>query len=224
MRWHLVLMVLGFYLMTPDAPLRAADLIEAWDPGLTDLELYCGGDSRNELGNIATILGYGAGGGFSLGLLFNHYNQDTDQAGFLAIWSSRDGNLDFWVLTAPAIEREIISSGISWEFGMEWSRDLNRAGTFYVRPSRLFDKGSGHWHPLVGIMYPLPPIELHIEISSEEPETGVWPVHIAVGPNFRLSRSIEIIPEISFIDEQLATGGRWEWSLGMIITLGQEQR
>ena len=219
MRWRLVLMFVLSGFIVPG--LRAADLIEEWAPGLSDLEFYWGGSLEDGGTDSTMVLGYGAGAGFSLGLLISHAGSEADHAGAVAIWSSPKGSVDFWVLTTPSIEREIASSGISWEFGMEWSGKCAGANVVYFRPSRLFDDSGGHWHPLVGLMVPLSPIELHFELSSEEPEEGSWPLHLAVGPNFAVSGAVEIIPEISWINEGHDLKSHWEWSLGVIITMGR---
>jgi len=216
-RFFVLFMILG-----PAFTGDTADLIEPWAPGFSDIEFYAGGTRGEGLTAASLVLGYGAPHGFSLGLLGTHFPDDADEVGIVAIWTTDLGDtrdLDLWILTAPPIERELQGAGISWEFGFEWSVAMQSGAVWYLRPSLVRQSSDWYSHPLVGLMIPLEPVELHIEISSEEPEGGRWPVHLAVGPNVLLSDTVELIPEFSVIDDRVHSELVWEASIGVIVTL-----
>ncbi|MBZ0088758.1 MAG: hypothetical protein K8H90_00105, partial [Thermoanaerobaculia bacterium] len=73
------------------APAPAADLIEPWDPGFADLELFVGFARGGEV-NGATTFGFGLGGGVSAGVTLARGDQ-PDNVGFTLVWSRELGRL-----------------------------------------------------------------------------------------------------------------------------------
>ncbi len=196
-----------------------ADLIEPWDPGFSDAEFYLA--TAEDSGSIssAALAGFGLGKGFSLGLLLSHLSGGSTRIGGLAVWStslSDSQDLDFWAVTEVFSDREADPERIQLEVGAEWSFRLGSAQP-YFRPSFFFDGDGGHWHPLIGMMHPVGPVELHVELSSQEPLGGRWPIHLAIGPNFEVSHGVEILPEISVIHDRESSQTSWVAFLGVVV-------
>ncbi len=209
--------ILLILLQTP--LLYTADLIEPWDPGFSDAEFYLA--TAEESGNTswAAVAGFGAGKGFSLGVLLSHFNGGSTRIGGLAVWStsiSDSQDLDLWAVTEVFSDREADPERINLEVGAEWSFRTGSA-QLYIRPSFFFDGDGGHWHPLVGIMQPVGPVELHLELSSFEPQGGRWPIHLAIGPNFEVSNGVEILPEINLIHGGEPRQTTWVAVLGIVV-------
>ncbi len=221
MRVYLKSILFTGLLLAPFVRLNAADLIEPWDAGLSDFEIYFGGSRDDGLTDFSLLLGCGAGGGFSIGAFFNHYSGEADELGIVGIWTAqldRGFDLDLWALTAPRIERETISGGVHWEMGSELSWDASKKTILYARPSLLFSREGSRWHPLLGLMHEYGAVELHLELSSEEPLFGAWPMHLAIGPNVRFSKRLELIPELSIIVDRGSSSTSWAFSIGLILT------
>jgi len=199
--------------------IEAADLIEPWGSGFSDIEFYAGGNLHGAFDDSAAVFGFGAPHGFSIGLLFNHYQEGVDEIGAVAIWTNPAANLDFWFSAATSLEKEEEPGDISWDLGMEWSRELLPGSIVYFRPSYIYDGSRGRVHPLLGVMRKISIVELHLEISSEDPEHGPWPLQLALGPNFSLSKSIEILPEFSWTWDRSRHERDLAFTLGFILTL-----
>ncbi|RMF86103.1 MAG: hypothetical protein D6739_03635, partial [Nitrospirae bacterium] len=114
--------------------------------------------------------------------------------------------------------QEAEAGRMTWAAGGELSVEL--AGwTPYLRLDRSVDGGRASLHPLAGAMVPLAGgrLELHLELSSEEPEGGPWPVHLAVGPNLHLSEAVELLPEVSVVREGATGESGWAVTVGVVV-------
>jgi hypothetical protein len=61
-------------------------------------------------------------------------------------------------------------------------------------------------------------LDLHVELSGEEPETGPWPVHLAIGPNVALTDGIELVPEVAVIrDRGPESSTSMVFSVGVVV-------
>ncbi len=198
--------------------LTAADLIEAWAPGLSDFEFYIqtGGEAGETVSSLA--LGYGAGHGFSLGLILNNEHGGPEQLGAVAFWSrdlAVDRQLDVWIYSeaTPAEDQE----SNEWQLGIEWSWVSGRMQP-YLRPSVTRSEDGYHWQQLLGLMLPLDPVELHLELSAEIAASRAYDLRFAVGPNITLSEAVELLPEISWTRHPGSHETSWALSLGCILT------
>lgn len=196
-RKHLFRLLLSMLLLA--TPASAADLIEPWDPGFTDLELFVGFARGGEtLG--ATTLGFGLGGGVSAGLSLAR-GDEPDSVGFSLVWSRALGglgDLDLFAF-AHSTTSEAELDWLDHAAGFEWSAPAGGAQP-YVRATVLREDGATRVHPLVGLRLPVGRADLHLELSSMQPaEGGPWPLHLAVGPNWQLADGLELLPELSLI-------------------------
>jgi len=213
--WTLVL-----FLLVATATASGADLIEPWSPGFSDLELFVRAGSRgDDLGSFATA-GFGLGGGVSVGVTLSEDNAGPARGGLVAMLSRALGSrtdVDLWVETGMSSSHPEAELGrLDWAVGTEWSY---RAGSCvpYLRLSRL-DAGAGdRFHGLLGLMVPAGAVELHLELSSEEPDGGPWPVHLAIGPNFLLRPEVEVQPELSIIRDRGTGETTWVVTVGMVV-------
>ncbi len=205
-------------------PLAAADLIEPWEPGLSDLELSQSWDDESGWGETAAVIGFGAGAGLSLGLAATRGDDRATRFGAVAVLTLPRApgdrhELDLWLETGV-----VVSSSIDLEqrdteltFGGEWSYDTTAGSVPYARLSLSHD-GTTQWHALAGLMIPAGErLALHVELSSEEPDAGPWPLHLAVGPNLCLHDGIELVPELSLIREGGTGATRVVLMLGLVV-------
>lgn len=202
------------------AAVGAADLVEPWDPGFTDLELYgmvAEGGSRQWV----TVAGFGAGRGLSLGLSFVEEESGSRSAGAIVMLTRRirDFDLDIWLEAGWDVSaREVELGSVNWAGGGELSTDRG-AWVPYTRLSCSVEDGEARVHPLLGAMMPFfdHRLELHVELSSDEPDAGAWPVHLAVGPNFHVSSAVELVPELSLVHDRARGENSWAVTLGVIV-------
>lgn len=208
-------------LLIPGRSLRAADLVEPWAPGLTNTELFfTTGESAADR-ELAGLVGFGIGPHLSLGLSYASPDQG-DGGGLILLYTrplGRWGEVDVWgELQVQAASMEAELGAAERAFGFEWSAPARWSGKAqpYVRLSAARSEGANRWHPLVGLRIPAGRrLDLHVELSGEEPDSGPWPVHLAVGPNLPLSDWLEVIPEVAVIEERGAGGDS-----SLLFTLG----
>ena len=193
--------VLAVTFLVPFGDARAADLVEPWAPGFSDLELHAsferGGSPRT-----STLLGFGLGGGLSAGFSLAGGGEPAD-LGIVLVWSrglGRWGELDLFA-EANAATREVELDELGTSYGFEWSPTA-RGARPYLRLNVTDHDGAWRIHPLVGWNLPLRRCDLHLELSSEQPEPGEpWPIHLALGPNFGLGDGFELLPELSLVHD-----------------------
>lgn len=180
-------------------PGSAADLIEPWDPGFSDLELFVGhGRGGESIGG--TVLGFGLGHGLSLGLTLSG-GDVPGEAGLILAWSHELGRLGALDLLgfAQTETREAELDRLGRAVGFEWSAPAGGVQP-YLRATLLWEEGERFVHPLLGLRVPAGRVDLHLELSSRQPAPDEpWPVHLGVGPNFRLPGGSELLPELSLI-------------------------
>jgi hypothetical protein len=198
---------------------RAADIIEPWDPGFSNLELFAvTGDQPGDSGFVS-VVGFGIGRGYSLGATLESQGDGTRRSGLIAMAScplTSRSDLDLWLesgVQSPQADAELRT--LDWGLGAQWRLRLPSC-TPYLRASR---GGGGEvcWHFLAGVMIPVGEVELHLELSSEEPDGGPWPVHLAVGPNVCLASDVELQPELSLIRDRGT--GYTHWSASVCVVL-----
>lgn len=201
-------------------PADAADLVEPFGPGFSDLELFVSSGEGDAATESSGVVGFGLGDHLSLGLTLGAAEGDPAEAGFMLMYSrslGRHGDLDLWAEYLPVGE-EVELAGVNRALGVEWSG--RSAGTVpYTRLSVVSEEGGDVGvHPLVGLRLPAwRGVELHLELSSEQPEDGSWPLHVAVGPNWQLAPGTELLPEISLIHQPDAGTTSVFFTLGVVI-------
>lgn len=202
-------------ILTVAAPIGAADLIEPWAPGWSDLELFTTWEEGGRP-NGSTTLGIGLDGGFSVGFSLAG-GADPADVGLILVWSrdlGRRGELDLFA-EANAATHEVELDGLGRSYGCEWSAPPTRPHRPYLRLTATRHDDGYRWHPLLGWNLPAGRLDLHLELSSEQPEPGGrWPLHLAIGPNLALTDEIELLPELSLLYDR-ATG-----ELEPALTLG----
>jgi hypothetical protein len=225
--------LLTFMALLSPHPVSAADLVEPWDQGFSDIELYASHGTDTPGIGMTMVLGFGLVEAFSIGATLSDGADGAARLGVVALYSRRLGGgvkLDLFGETGVqrSAEAELDSDG-DWLAGLEWS--LHRATVIpYLRTTMFDAPDSGGFHPLFGLMIPAGNrVELHLELSSESPEGGSWPLHVAIGPNARLGETVEILPEISMLQEREDGETHWQFSLGLVIdprgrSFGQPRR
>jgi len=211
--------VLALAVVSPPG-VGAADLVEPWDPGFTDIELY-GTAAEGGSSQWVTVAGFGAGHGLSLGLSFVDEGSGSRSAGAIVMLTRRvrDSDLDIWLEAGWDVSaREVELGSVSWAGGGELSTDRG-AWVPYARMTCSVDGGTARVHPLLGGMMPFfgGRLELHVELSTEEPDAGAWPIHLAVGPNVHLSAAVELLPELSLVHDRARGENSWALTLGVIV-------
>jgi hypothetical protein len=224
-RTTLTLCTLALALLAP-RPARAADVLEPWSEGLSNVELFTTFGDGFEAGETTAAVGMGLPRGFSLGLTLASAEGEPTQAGFVVVWTrslGALGELDLWGEYVP-VGQEVELMGADRSVGVEWSGSARRSVP-YVRLSLSDDAEGRHFHPLVGWMLPVGDrLELHVELSSEEPASGAWPLHLAIGPNWSFGDALELLPELSAIYDPQGGDGHGETSffftLGIVLDPG----
>ncbi len=202
-------------------PARAADLIEPWERGFSNVEFFTARTSSAPRTQLNGLIGFGLPGGLSLGTAVSSDSDGTTRLGLVGYYTFALGSLQELDLFAElgksdTPEAELNDEG-DWLAGLEWSR-RGRAATLYMRSSHFGGDGDHGWHPLLGLMLPYGErLELHMELSSESPDEGSWPVHLAVGPNVRLTDRVEFLPELSLVHHRQDDGSDWRFSFGFVI-------
>ncbi len=199
--------------------LQAADIFEPWEPGFTDVELFLGlgegGDAQGQ-----ALVGFGFGRGGSLGLSISTQEGDAARFGLVVAMTRSlgdDTDLSLWAesgLAGRKLDVELAHTDWTAGFQLVHWRD---GAVPYGSLSFVGEEGEDlRLHPLMGLMLPRGPLELHFELSSDQPEGGAWPVHLAIGPNVHLAPWIEILPEISVVRES-GGGTHWAATVGVIV-------
>lgn len=205
----------------------AADLVEPPDPGFSEVDLFAfGGDGRFDSG-AQLYAGFGLSGGVSIWAGVDMLNGGPARGGVNVMVTRTLGegmDLDLWIdLGVHSATHEAEIGRADWTVGSEWSLVAGRL-TPYLRID-WYDDGASHIvHLLSGLVVPVDPVELHIELSSERPKEGAWPIHLAIGPNVPIGRRAELQPELSLLG--IAGSGRMHWavSLGVILDPRREGR
>jgi len=197
----------------------AADIFEPWDRGFSDAELFAGvGEGGVAAGQA--LAGFGLGRRISLGVSVSSDEGESSCFGvFLGVTRDVGRNMDisFWLQSALGVgtlDVELIHA--DWTAGCQlvhWREGIVPYGVLSVAG----EEGENlRLHPLAGVMLPRGRLEVHVELSSDQPRHGAWPVHVAVGPNVHVKPWLEVLPEISFVRE---SGGEVHWvaTLGVIV-------
>ncbi|NOZ95609.1 MAG: hypothetical protein GXP47_12860 [Acidobacteria bacterium] len=199
--------------------IHAADIFEPWERGLSDVELFLG-TAEGGHQQAQALAGFGFGRGGSLGLSVSTDEGSATRLGLLVavtVAAGKRTDLSLWGesgLAGASLEVELAHADwtagvqvVHWREGVVPYGVLSLAGEEGVK-LRL--------HPLAGMMVPLGRVELHLELSSQEPLGGAWPVHLAVGPNVHLTPWMEVLPELSLVRE---AGGTTHWAatVGFIV-------
>lgn len=176
------------------APLAAADLVEPWARGLSNLEVAFAGASGGDLGTGSILVGAGLTDRVSVGLSATGGSAET-RFGALLLYSQplgRLGEVDAWC------ETPLDSSPASLGCGFEWSRSRSLLVP-YARLSFDWEAPSDSLTTLAGLMVPVSEaLGLHLELSLEAAETVRRPLRFAVGPNWQISPRLEVIPELAW--------------------------
>ncbi len=204
-------------------PLAAAgaDLVDPWAPGLSNLELHVSHSEGDRQPTVSGVLGFGVGGWLSLGVLLVNGPDDGRGVGLVAVatrsWAGGHA-LDVWAEVGQRlVPREAELGRACATAGAEWSLAREPA-TPYLRVSVSRESAVTTMHPLVGARVRVASrVELHLELSSEEPEGGPWPLHLAVGPNLLLGRTVKVVPEVSYVRDRNRGDGTWSFSLGVVV-------
>ncbi|MFZ5786813.1 MAG: hypothetical protein ACOY3Y_10260 [Acidobacteriota bacterium] len=203
------------------ATATAADLVQPWAPGLSELEVFVTHENGQDEPQWSALVGGMLVPGLSVGVAFQYADGRTSRLGAVAIWTtefSSRTSVDVWGevgLDRTPVEAEL--GAVSFAAGAEWSRDLGGAIP-YSRASYTVDDDVGSAHTLLGLKIPIGSlVELHIEASSREPEFGPWPLHLAVGPNIVLSPTLKLLPEVSWIHDRAASESTWVLTFGVCM-------
>ena len=196
-----------------------ADIIEPWDPGFSNFELFAVTGDQPGDSVFVSVGGFGLGRGFSIGATVEGHLDGSRRSGLVAMAScslSPRCDLDLWLesgVQSPQADAELRT--LDWGLGAQWRLRLPSC-TPYLRASRGGD-GQIYWHLLAGVMVPVGEVELHLELSSEEPDAGPWAVHLAVGPNVCLAPDIELQPELSLVRDRRSGDTQWSASVGVVL-------
>ncbi len=194
--------------------------MEPLDRGFSEVSVFWfGGDERFDAG-AQLAAGFGLPGGFSFWAGADHVNGGTTGGGFNIMWTgglAEGVEVDLWVEVGIRSTRPEAELGqADWTMASEWSY---RAGgvTPYFRAGRSDDGGHDWIHLLAGLAISLGCVDLHVEISSEEPPGGPWPLHVAVGPNLCMGDWLEVQPELSVVRDRSSGEHHWSASLGFVV-------
>lgn len=200
---------------------NAADLVEPWERGFSNIEFFATHASGENGIHLNAVIGFGVPGSISLGGAASRDADGTTRLGFIGFWTHDFGGGQILDVFAEGGISQLSDSELrtksDWLAGFEWS--LSRKGaTPYVRTTFFDAEESGGIHPLIGVMVPTGErVEIHWEVSSEAPESGAWPLHLAFGPNVTLNSKVELIPEISMVHQFEDGETDWQISIGVII-------
>ena len=221
MRTHFLPPLIGLCALLAWSSASAGDLIEPWERGFSNIEFFASHQSEDQGINVNTVVGFGVPGSISLGAAAGRDAEGTTRLGFIGFWTHDFGGghiLDIFGEAGISQSSDgELSNENDWLAGFEWS--LSRtAVTPYIRTTFFDPEESGGVHPLIGLMVPAGErVEIHWEVSSEAPESGSWPLHLAFGPNVTLSKKVELIPEISMVHHFDNDQTDWQISIGVII-------
>jgi hypothetical protein len=212
------LAVLGLLPVLVPVVTPAADLVEPWERGVSNAEIHFSfGDGSAD--TAAALLGMGLPAGFSLGAAITEAEDGAAGWGLIGMFTRRFGAFEMDLVGELGRHRashEAETHG-DWLAGTEWSFHRYRLVP-YVRATAVGDPESGGYHGLVGLMAPVTKhLELHVELASEAPLGGSWPLHLAVGPNILLPGGVEILPEISMVRDRATGATDWLFTVGLIF-------
>ncbi len=212
------LLVLGVVCHGPNV--LAADLIEPPDPGFSEVDVFIfTGDAPFDSGG-QVYTGFGLPRGLSVWVGADLLNGGPVRSGVNVMVTRTlcEGmDLDVWLdlgVHSSAHEAEI--GRADWTVGSEWSMEVGSV-TPYLRMD-WYDDGAEHVvHLLSGLLVPIGRVDLHLELSSEKPHHGSWPLHVAIGPNVALTGRVELQPELSLLRYPGSSETHWAVSLGLVI-------
>jgi len=203
-----------------------ADTVENFDVGLTDFEAGYGaaqGDFApgHRVGDIGVFVGAGLNGFASVGLglatdLSAGASPELAIAGFLG--APRDTRLGADLLWEVGYSP--LPATIDWSAGVEVDKP-GQLITPYGRAVGFGSSGVG----FVGVSQEVGAkvslandrLQPHLELFTEVTAAGVAPPGVAVGPNWLIVDSTEIIPQLALVP-QLGGPPAWEASLNIIHT------
>jgi hypothetical protein len=194
----------------------AADLLEPFDPGFSDLELHWSGDLGADDHGAVGVLGFGLGGGVSLALQMEGAAGEVGSSAVSLVFSrslGRAGELDAWL--GRGLGGELAGA---LELGLEWSRDFGGA----VPYARIgwHRGGDGGVVALLGVALDRERTDYHLELAVAPPEADGRPLRLAFGPNVALGEGAELIPELALVRDPSTGDFATELSLGVVLCPG----
>jgi hypothetical protein len=199
-------------------PAAAADLIEPWERGFTDLEVLVsdlGGDGRT----TAALAGWGLTDHISLGAAASVAGGSVERAGLVGLFTfPLAGGLETDLCVEAGVSRAEEGAGrADWLLANEWSRPVGRVVP-YARLSAFGDGETDGTGRLAGLMIPVGGhLELHLEAFSAVVGDGSRPQALVLGPNFTLTPEIEVLPEIAYVRDDATGESHWQVSVGLVM-------
>jgi hypothetical protein len=200
----------------------AADLIEPWDSGFSNFELFVAVTAKPRSRAVASLAGFGVGGGVSLGTWVSQTDAEESQNGFVGILTrplSPRMEVDVWgeVVVVNTLDEDARRREAQWGGGTEWSLALPRVVP-YARASHASTAEGRQLRGLTGLMLPVGSLlELHLEAAAEQPGAGPWLTSLALGPNLLLHPRVELLPEIAYVIDRAAGEATWVATIGIVI-------
>lgn len=197
----------------------AADLVQPWAKGLSNLELYLSAE-QGQRREVSLLLGGGLTPALSLGV-FAVAGEAQRTVGALALYSFslRPGiEMDVWLevggafLPREAEQREAcLTGGVEASWSQPW-------GIPYARLTASREGREQTVHPLLGVQVPAGDRwRLHWELSSEKVSGQPWPLHLAFGPNLVLGESAMLLTEVAYVRPGGGGAGVWSALVGVIV-------
>jgi hypothetical protein len=203
-------------------PAAAADLIEPWESGFSNLELHYAVTARSRSRTVTSLAGFGVADGVSLGTWICQVDAEESHLGFVGILTrplSRRMEIDLWgqISVVDTLHPDARGRETGWDAGAEWSLALQQVVP-YARFSHASSMEGGRWRGLAGFMLTAGPrLELHLEGAAEEPRAGARLTSVALGPNLRIHPRVELLPEIAYVDDRAAGETTWVATIGVVI-------
>lgn len=221
MRWSLNFISVLALLLIPGGLAEAADLIEPWEPGVSNLEFFLLRTGPGQETAATALLGGGLGGGVSLGAALQTQTDSRARAmltGFVTRSLGRGAELDLFA----ELGRQTVSGPegperrVDWMLGSEWSLPVGRVVP-YTRWA-LASRQARTVHALAGVLLPLRgDLELHVELEAVVSGAARGPERLSVGPNLRLSPTVELLPEVSVLQDPGAGERHWAVMIGLVM-------
>jgi hypothetical protein len=200
----------------------AADLIEPWDKGWSDLEFFVSASQASRANSYASLAGFGIANGVSVGTFVTGEEGAATCTGLVGIFTrplSRRMEFDLWAEIGyqDQVSPDEGDYTLDGAAGTEWSLDLTSAVP-YVRLAQAISEDESELTGLAGLMLPMGAmLELHLEMQTELRQGGDRSLRIGVGPNLRLRPYLELLPEISYISDRGEGENAWIATIGIII-------
>ena len=203
-------------------PAAAADLIEPWDSGFSNFELFVAVTAKPSSRAVASLAGFGVADGVSLGTWISRTDAEESQNGFVGILTrplSPRMEVDVWgeIVVVDTLDQDERRREVQWGVGTEWSLAFPRVVP-YARASHASTVEGGQLRGLTGLMLPVGSLlELHLEAAAEQPGAGPWLTSLALGPNLLLHPRVELLPEIAYVNDRAAGETTWVATIGIVI-------